>query len=76
MAMSGDALGLYMYNKLVDSNASADGQAVALANLQKLGQAIVEYITANAQVTVTVTVATTGTAAAQSGSGTGTGTIL
>ena len=70
MAMSGDALGLYIYNKLVDENASADGQAAALANLQKLGQAIVEYITANAQVTVTV--ATTGTAAAQSGSGTGT----
>ena len=70
MAMSGDAMGLYIYNKLVDENASADGQAVALANLQKLGQAIVEYITANAQVTVTV--ATTGTAAAQSGSGTGT----
>lgn len=70
MAMSGDALGLYIYNKLVDEGATDDGKALAMANLQKLGQAIVEYITANAQVTVTV--ATTGTAAAQSGSGTGT----
>ena len=70
MAMSGDALGAYIYNKLVDEGASEEGKAAALANLQKLGQAIVEYITANAQVTVTVS--TTGSAAAQTGTGTGT----
>ena len=70
MAMSGEGLGLYIYNKLVDGSATDDGKALAQANLTKLGEAIVEYITANAQVTVTVN--TTGSATAQSGAGTGT----
>ena len=73
--LNGTVMGDAIAEAIVDARASAAGKAQCREFWEKVGKAIVDHITANAQVNSGIPVSTTGSAVAQTGATTGTGTI-
>lgn len=73
--LDGTVMGDAIAEAIIDAGASAEGKAMCKDFWEKVGKAIVEHITTNAQVNSGIPVSTTGSAAAQTGSTTGAGTI-
>ena len=73
--LDGTVMGDAIAEAIMDAGASAEGKAMCKEFWEKVGKAIVEHITTNAQVNSGIPVRTTGTQSAQTGDTTGPGTI-
>ena len=76
MAMNGDDLGIAIANVIIDSSAPESAKAICREFWKKISNAIVEYITNNAEVEAGIPVSTEGTQTAQTGKTTAPGSIV
>ena len=76
MAMNGKLLGKEIADAIISSKADAKAKAAVLELWEKIGGAIVDHITTNAEVPAGITVKTTGSPTAQSGATDAPGSVI
>ena len=76
MAMNGNALGNEIAQAIMDTDAPPEVQAAVTDLWKKIGNAIVNHVTINAEVPIGITVTTSGGPTAQTGSTTSKGKVL
>ena len=69
MAMNGNQMGQEVAEAIMNSNASPEAKTAVIASWQKICNAIVDHITANAEVPSGISVSTSGGAGSTNGAG-------